>query len=44
MILDSIIDSLLLLTNACYKDCCFFDNFFLIREMPKNMAKTIHET
>ena len=26
-----------------WKYCCFFDNF-LIRETPKNMTKTIHET
>ena len=25
------------------KDCSFFDIFFLIWKMPKNMTKTIHE-
>ena len=47
MTLDSIIDSLLLLTNACFINMLiisliiFF--FFLIWEMSKNMTKTIHE-
>ena len=44
MILDLIIDSLLLLTNACLKVLLFLQYFFLIWEMPKNMIKTIHET
>ena len=45
MILDSIIDSLLLLANACFKSTAIsLIFFFLIWEMPKNMPKTIHET
>ena len=38
MILDSIINSSLLLTNACFKV------LQSIQEMPKNMTKIIHET
>ena len=39
MILDSIIDSLLLLTNACFKVLLFLWQFFLVWEMPKTWQK-----
>ena len=35
--------NLLLLTTACFKVLLFLWYFFLIQQMPKNVAKTIHE-